>query len=540
MQATTQFEKRNPLQSLEAMAQAIALPHDYRPRRYPSFPAIERTAVAGFNIPRQVAFPTDKTELKVGLFRDAAWPCFISQDIESWLQIVSYGAWDAEGASQIVSTNDVSFQVAPTPTYATVVNNPNATTTKVKITGAVEPPWKYPIIGGHQDKTYTYWPASTKLYAVLRTTSHATSGSMNVHLDVEVWREANRVTGVEFSGVQLLTTNLGTLFGPLTATKNSWVRPAAIQVRNFAGAITIGEFDVDLIVTSGIVTYTPSATDAGTVAVSNVLTYGFLPLAPVPEFDVTERPWASTRTTAASVLITNVTKVMDKEGTALAGRLQNTYESAWNFDASSLAVLHPAEKAMLALETGFYTYSPPSADMAQYYDHTCTLEDGSILPRFRLDNPALVNCVILTDSDPTTHSSFAINVDWHIEFRNNSTLFQIGMSGMTLEAYHQALLVLAQYGYFFANETHRSILGKIIHTVRKMGMPIVKAIAPRPWARAIGYGARTLDRYVNAKPNTTPKTTSALTNGMIPRKQRAPRKPKRQRVKVQRRRRGNQ
>jgi hypothetical protein len=232
-----------------------------------------------------------------------------------------------------------------------------------------------------------------------------------------------------------------------------------------------------------------------------------------------------TRTTASAVLLTNVTKVLNKEGTVLAGRLLNRHTEAWNFDSARLSQLHPAEKAMLPLETGFYTYAPPSTDMATFFDYTMTLtgdyaeiNSTERYPVFRLDNTAYANCFILADSDAATPSSFAVNTDWHIEFRNNSTLFQIGMSAITLEAFHQAILNLVSHGFFFSNGKHKGLISKIIAGGQKAApyltplLPPSAAMAARAGLKAAGVAQKLLSR----RPNTTPPTTSAKASGMMP------------------------
>jgi hypothetical protein len=89
-----QFNKANPLQTMTALEQAISLPHEYAPMRYPSFPALERTAVMSFNVPKALSFPTGATSMKGALFRQAAFPFWCEQTVSSFGQMTTYAALD--------------------------------------------------------------------------------------------------------------------------------------------------------------------------------------------------------------------------------------------------------------------------------------------------------------------------------------------------------------------------------------------------------------------------------------------------------------
>lgn len=520
-----QFAKANPLQSMTALEQSISLPHEYAPSRYPSFPALERTAVMSFNVPKTLGFPSGETELKGLLFRQAAWPLWVDTSVTGWIQVANYPCMDYKGTGNNMNqaNNTTFFPTHPSPINFQLASS-TASLTTLGISGAIAPHWNQPLIGMHLDKGYVYVPKGSFLYYHASVNSKGTSVDLICSLTIETWIDRNTVSTTEMPAFTIAGTNLGALHGPIPASDNAWMRIVGVSFRGASS--TFGEMETRLIVSSASsMTFTPSASTIGSVVVGTSTSTMLVPFSPPPEFDVTERPWLDTRVTASALLLTNVTKVLNKEGTVLAGRLKNTASEAWAFDSSKLANLHPAEKAMLALETGFYTYAPPSTDLQGFYNYTYApavfsfsgyANTADIIPIFNLDNDSYANCFILTDSDPSTPSSFAANLDWHVEFRNNSTLFPIGMSGVTLEAFHQAILNLVTHGFFFSNGKHKSALRSIYAEGKKMA-PLLMGALPPPARLAATMGMRVADRLLSKKPNTTPPTTSASGSGMLPR-----------------------
>lgn len=516
-----QFTKTNPLQAMTALEQAISLPHEYSPMRYPSFPALERTAVMSFNVPKTLSFPTGATSCKGAIFRQAAWPFWCDQTISNFGTMAVCPALDENGAGSGALAGQSYILLLDDPNYYTTA----AVTAGVYpgVSGISTPSWEYPLFGKHQDRMYIYVPAGCYFTFVASSASKSVSTDVTYSVSYEVWTSKSSSSRLETGISVATTTNLGTMFTPSLSASNCWVRPLDIVVKASAN-IALGEISLAVLVSGGLPTYSPSAATGGLLNLPVNTVSAFFPFASPPEFDVTERPWKDTRTTAASLLLTNVTKVLNKEGTVLAGRLQNRSDGAWNFTSDTLSQLHPAEKAMLALETGFYTYCPPSTDLSYFYDYSHTFAfSGPVVisstmatvPVFALDNDSYANCFVLTDSDPATPSSFAANVDWHIEFRNNSTLFPIGMSSITLEAFHQAILNLVSHGFFFCNFKHRAALKAILNAGRKYA-PLALGMLPPPARMVATAGLKVADKVLTKKPNTTPPTTSAKASGMIP------------------------
>jgi hypothetical protein len=204
--------------------------------------------------------------------------------------------------------------------------------------------------------------------------------------------------------------------------------------------------------------------------------------------------------------------VLNKGGTILAGRVDPKGGNAWATTQAIIAAKHPSEKAYLALETGLYTYCPPSTDLATFYDYTSPTSSylsSALIPVYRLDNDALVNVFFLT-SPAATASVFAVNVDWHIEFRTASTLFDVGISTISLETLHQAQLSLIQVGFFFENFDHKVILRGILSAAKWAAPHLAGALNPE-LGRVVG------DMIRPSAGSMQPPSTSIATTAQAPR-----------------------
>lgn len=476
-----------------------------------------------FNLPLAVNIPTGSVNMRGMLMRQASYPLWLEQSLASYLTTVNYYAIDL---SFLNGVTEVYSRISDIPSSAGCRNTP-ASASLVGISGATIPPHVYPILGKQPHCVYTYVPAGAA-YGFLFSTTNNLAATFEVAVQYEVWTTTDETR--QYSTISASTTNTTGIIvcplgaGTLVTPQSIYVRPISVTVRRTDTAWTFDNIIVTVVVGSGTPTYATSITSRGIITAGAVASIMLLPVGAPPEIEVSERPYSDTRVTAAAVLMTNVTKVLDKEGTALAGRLEHN-SGSYNFSQATLSTLHPAEKAFLPLATGLYTYAPPSTDMSGFYDYTSRLGliDGAggitymNVPSVRLDNQALVNCFVLADPDTTTRSSFALNVDWHVEFRNNSTLFEIGMSSITLEAYHQAILQLVSHGFFFSNDGHQSLIGKIIKL-----LPLPPGVS-----QVASIGVDIMDHVLSKRLNTTPSTTTIeTTRGPKPEKEKVASKPK--------------
>jgi hypothetical protein len=305
--------------------------------------------------------------------------------------------------------------------------------------------------------------------------------------------------------------NTTSVASTVAVSESGWYRP--FTATETGASTTTQAFDVVLLVGGSVPTLGSAGVgnwQAYSLGAPGANVYRLFPWSDPNEFATTPLPYYSTRTTAAAALFTNVTKIQNKEGTVMAARLSPAVTNVWNFTSADLVAVHPAEKQLLSLETGFYTFCPPSTDLANFWDYTLNTSGGAAkCPIVRLDNTSLVNAFVFSDPDGAT--SLAINVDYHLEFRTTSALWNIGLSSMMLEALHAAQLSLVEVGFFFPNETHSQLKTKVmpkLATALGHFASLAGVISPTA-AKAMKVGQVILSR-VN---HTAVKPTSANASG---------------------------
>lgn len=500
-----QFSKTNPLQAMTGVAKAIALPHETHPVRFPSFPALERTAVMAFTQPLNISLPamTNGESYRGFLARQAAYPLWMECLASNLVYGVSYAMNYGEAAS------GATVMVGNAVNKPTCVNRTGDNYT-VAVANSVPPACGNAIMGmdaGTGPRPWMYFPPNCKAWFIL-TTSAPFSADPLAALTWEVWNSPGEVSvqsSVPMSWVAGQWNLSATV--PTDVGSGVWVRPVSVE---FGGTFTPHTYAnasnfISVFVTTGPSNYTNSNTSAGTITGSNTAIKTMLPLVAPSELVNSQVPWFATRTTAAAFLATNVTQVLNKAGTVLAGRVSPAVYSPWSVTSGYVTNLHPAEKANLGLEHGFYTYCPPSTDLAQFYDYT--LPGYPTVAVYRLDNDSLYNWFAFTDA---VASNFALNVDWHMEFRNSSALFEVGLSSMTLESLHQAQLSLVEHGFFFNNEDHKHDISTIVGGISKYA----KRFAPTAVGLVNPTAGRllqsVLSRSTSVSKSPLPKPTSMI------------------------------
>lgn len=253
----------------------------------------------------------------------------------------------------------------------------------------------------------------------------------------------------------------------------------------------------------------------------------------VPVLDDIPLIYADTRCTAASVLFSNVTRVLEKEGTIRGGRLISgtpyAFEvPAWpgGWQSSDLNDIHPSEKYFGAMENGVYTFTLHTPESQLFQDAVLR----TILLSTEPPNPSTANGYLqaprlnsisgafsaleFLDVDATSASTLAFTLNYHLEFRTTNPVFEIGFSAVPLEAYHSATVALASTPVFYENPTHWRSLVSMIARGLSVAIPLV---APQysTAARAIGVAgsllASTKRPVVNMqqKQMTTPQSKNA-------------------------------
>lgn len=477
------------LGTLPSVAKTFAVPQGSPPMRLPSFPAVERTSVLGFNatttatvgsgaynagfLSRQAMFPLWQSRVLTGNY----YLCYTPPMISTSPVATTPTGWPltkaAVGGGTIPGFNVPGQSLAGSIPADVMVNG-----------NTLEP--GYPWLGIDQEATGQYWyvPRGWMMgisiggvfdqglfgYPGRFVLDRFTSAGEWVPLALAATGEFTVLNGSVPEGEKLLN-GFWYYLGIPDEDANVWLRLRCFALNSSASGNQLGEclaaplfvavaptvsFEIQHLSQSG------EGWGVTTPWINRVSCGGSLlalaPMLTTTAFNTSAVPFLNTRLTAVSALFTNVTKVLNKEGTTLAARFNPEQVDIFNVGSKFYQDVHPSEKFFYGLEKGFYTYCPPSTDLAKFWDYTISAA-SLVLPIYRLDNTAMVNSWVFSDPDGGT--SLAVNLDWHIEFRNSSQLWPIAMSGLTLETLHTSQLALAAAGFFFDNLDHKWILGKV-------------------------------------------------------------------------------
>lgn len=458
----------------------------------------------GFNSVATYTLPTVGGDNRGLLFRQAAYPLWLDQSVTTATYVYDYqiAGCPPGVAHALFAITDVEL----TPMKAWSVGNRVASSSAVGVVGSTPPEIRYGLLGVDEglsnQSPFFFVPIDWNVQAVVYNSAGTLTGSgMVVAVEWETWTSPGQsMITSGFGGVASVGTNTGVSAGSPGST-GVWVRPVRVTSASGSASITIAALTV--VVSAGTLSYVPATGNAGGVVVTAAPKISLLPYFVSPEFANSQLPWFSTRTTAAAALFTNVTQALNKAGSITAGRISPQVANPWTFTKTYLSGLHPAEKALLGLEHGFYTYVPPSTDMSSFWDYTVVTTSMAPCPTVRLDNTSLVNAFVF---ESPVLESFAINLDWHIEFRTTSTLWQIGLSAITLEAFHQAQIELCSHGFFYNNDDH----GKLLK-VAKQGFGKLATMATPflpPAARAALGVTTQLAKLLSSRPPKTPPATT--------------------------------
>lgn len=227
---------------------------------------------------------------------------------------------------------------------------------------------------------------------------------------------------------------------------------------------------------------------AGFSTTSSVLSR--FPLFTPTEFSTAPLVYRATRVTACAALFSNVSQVLNKEGTVDAARLNSKTGALLSGTGSRISTTHPKDRYFGPLEHGLYTYTMPDAESEQFVDHVWDVDNtanGNVpnfvittpKPVFVLDNIGYKNSIMFSDLDPSSTTTLAVTLAIHLEFRSSSMLFPVGFSTVPLEEYHKVQMALAQLGCFFENPVHWAMIGSAVRAAVAKIAPVVA-----PYARA--------------------------------------------------------
>lgn len=515
-QRTSVLPPSHPVRALQGLARQIALPHEYQPERFPSFPALERTAVNGFSVPTTLALPANATT-KIGISRQAAYPAWAEQSFNNTMDVVTYISDEINPSTGAICPELCSISAN---IYSYGNANRVATVSLPGISGVSSTPLPYPTVGVDSltgAQTWTYVPQGSN-FTFLAGMNALVTGTTTIQVVYEVWTSPGEIRTASSPTANISSNTYSALIPGIA--DYGWIRPKSVSA--LSSTILPRRFYVSLVISCGTIGHTASGSTQGILATSGGATTLFRPLCYPVEFSNSTLPWFATRTTAAGFLGSNVSQVLNKGGTVLAGRISPNVVSIWDVTSTYVNGLHPAEKAFLPLETGVYTYVPPSTDLVNFWDYTAPSNPG--LPVYRLDNDSMCNVMYVTAS--AVAETLACTIDWHIEFRTSSALFPIGLCTMTLETLHQAQIALAAVGFFFENPDHKKILSSVIGAVKKYGPGLVSMVNP-----AAGVASKMLISSMPGRTNHM-KPSSGTASGIVPAKSKSQHKTQRPKPKV--------
>lgn len=468
------------------MAAAIADPHDNKPMRLPTFPNLERTAVAGTFATATI--PVSSTVAGFAV-RSATYPLWL-QKFPNATNTNAAGAVVAQVITPTFTTNVPAITFDSTEWLNTVtVSNTFDDTARV--------------LGADAESVYLYMPTGV-YFSVTITASAGTFNSLGITIEV-------------FDGTQNYVRNWENSPGSAsyTLTDNTfgggfWIRPLALSAR----CSTACSIALDFGWTTGNSMSVPTGSFVGTP---------LFPISSPPEFAVFPALYQNVRQNACGVLFKNVTAVLEKEGTVRATRIpldsfgalaaaQRLWTAGWILSPPFLTS-NPVETYFGALENGLYTFTLP--DSSSSVIRNCLTNWGSVTsnptlyPVFRLDGFDYVNCFLFTDIDAARPTQLAVEVDSHVEFRTNSTLFTLGFSTISLEEYHRAQMAVTTMGAFFENPLHLATIAALARSAAaKYGPKLIGMAAPhlaRAGQKLLSYTSQKLGAMNQKNPgNPTP------------------------------------
>lgn len=445
---------------MNSILNALVAPELHDPVRLPTYPVIERTSVLGFNVPSTLELQSADTRLL--LTRQPVYPVWADQTFTGWTNGATWvsTALPALGTGAAVLNLDFpdALDYAFTgPQIAGTASSPGPAIiggfSYLPYTGAT------PIIGQFASKNYVYVPAGYLMGVLVGSYTGICLVAANVTATLV---ERINDEDVRFTISCTIASNRTSGFVSLApTTRDRWISLLDVSLQG-AAALTVLDryFVTTMAFGASSAGFTASATpgDHGTITLTTAAVTGLLPLAMAPDYAVTQLPWRHCRTTASATSLINVSTILAKSGSILAGRIDPI--RYWPFSTTKTIVsnLHKSDKCVSSLQNGFYTYIPPSSDVATFADYTVFAERNTpFLPLYRLDNYSICHVLYLSNL-AADKQNISLSISWHLEFRNTSTLFPIGISRATIEQMHQAQLKFMTMGFFHPNSNIPALL----------------------------------------------------------------------------------
>jgi len=449
---------------MQSLIKNFISPNTGRITRLPSFPKVAKTATLGFNSSIALSVPTGSQYCRGALCRQAYYPHWCDQPNGEYSALVDYPIFLPRAGHFAVESllanpeREVMCHAssAASSTYPGWAGGPTTTLFSHAILGTDSETGPQPWI---------YVPNGGTLAALIVGVSIFTVDPA-LQITFQVWKGPGEVANSTQLILANAVMNTTGAFGTILFGGGAWVRPFSVNSNN-------GDFGFGLglhiaVTTRNTLTYTSSAVNAGVINIAGG--YGvasnFLPLGVTNEYEVTSLPWNSSRVIGVSLLLSNTTKALNKEGDLLAARLLPGSADLFNFTRADLNAVHPSEKLFTSLETGLYAFVPPADQIADFVDYAMFIGTWNMsitaksVPVYDLSSNTPVCCYSMFDVDGGTQMSGTLN--WCMEFRTMSTLWSLGVSTLTIEDLHRAQVVLANHLPFSSNTGHLTYIKALL------------------------------------------------------------------------------
>lgn len=477
---------RSAIQGVPALAQNQAVPRDHRPLRLPTFPNIERTSVLNFTATAQLSVPATGSCVVIQR-RDPLYPLWFSTTATA---AGACYASDALAGAAPASRPQLPFAANGSLDVSALVGSPYEYVFGVGLTNPYTT--NQPI--GVDPEGNVWFYCGSGLSPILRFNLSAGANATGWQANLQVLNclsfDTTAVKEARFSS---------NVIGPATVEFYSptafygWWRPMTLTC---AVAGTTAPLSIDSITYA---TITGGTLAAPTIAAAPTVTGPyFTPLiASPPELSVAPAVYRDTMVNALGTLFTNATAVLSKEGTIEAVRVPTVYADlslpalSTNFGALAREIAG-CDRYYGLMEKGLYAFTYPDSLSAQF---RCSAYQT--VPVVRLGSTAYVQVINFVDySSPA--SNFAITLDYHIEFRNTTMLWPVGVSTVLLEEWHQAQVALLSVTAFHENPTHLSAIASLVRAAAIKAWPVVKPFAKIALAHAQAAATNKLQQVASS------------------------------------------
>jgi hypothetical protein len=351
----------------------------------------------------------------------------------------------------------------------------------------------YPVGIFDDDQRWFYVPAGWKGCFAVTFAGNAT-GSWSLNYQYCLGFDATNVA--EYSSSSSITATTSLVFGTNWFNKGGWWRPMSITSN------ALGAYSAVTLMRVGIIT---NGTFDAPTALSSSQTW-LEPITYATELASSTMPYRSTRATAAAVLMSNVGKMLQMEGTVNAARIPIADQDnilAPAFYDSLISSQAPPVRYYGKLAKGLYTFTIPDGSTDHFKNYVDT--HATIVDLFHLDSFQYANVAILSDLSGDEGSTLSYTVDRHLEFRTTSQLFPTKVSAMTLEHYHQSQLALVSLLPFYENPLHLGQIASLAMQAARSLAPIVAPHATRAARAVMAYVAPKALAYLGTKTKPKPR-----------------------------------